>query len=328
MSLLVAHSDAFERPEAYAIERGVVEAAGGTLALTRGRTAEELIANLAGADAVLVSAAPISRAVAETLTDCKVVVRYGVGLDTLDIPALTDAGIVVAHLPDFCQPEVANHAIALLLAVAKKIVPLDRAVRSGAWRTGPLGPMQHLTGQTLGLIAYGAIARATAKRAAAFDLEVIAWDPYASDFTGAQRVDTLDELLARSDFVSVHTPLTPETHHLVNADVLAKMKPTAYLVNTSRGPVVDEAALVDALRAGTIAGAGLDVFEVEPLPAGSPLAELDNVVLLPHSASYSDRAFADLRRRVAEAAVEVCVHGRWPQFVPNRTTVKPKVPLS
>ncbi len=326
-SLTVAHSDAFEPENAYEIERSVVEAAGGVLRLTRGRTEDELIANLADADAVLVTSAQITARVAANLPTTKVVVRYGVGLDTLDLDALTEAGIVVAHVPDFCQPEVANHAMALLLACVKKIVPLDRAVRDGRWRPGPLAPMQHLTGQTIGLVAYGAIAKAVARRAAAFDLEVLAWDPYASDFTGATRIDTLDELLERSDVVSLHTPLTTETHHLIDATALAKMKPSAFLINTARGPVVDEPALVAALQTGVIAGAGLDVFEVEPLPADSPLVGLDNVVLLPHSASYSDRAFADLRRRVAESAVDVCVRGRWPAFAPNRHAITPRLTL-
>jgi D-3-phosphoglycerate dehydrogenase / 2-oxoglutarate reductase len=327
MSFVVVHSDAAEPPEAYAIERSVVEAAGGELRLTRSAGPAELVAALAPADAVLVSSARIDAEVAAHLPNTKVVVRYGVGLDTLDIPALTAAGIVVAHVPDFCQPEVANHTMALVLACVKKLVPLDRAVRAGVWRPGPLAPMQHLTGQTLGLVGYGAIARAVARRASAFELEVLTFDPYVTDTPGAERVADLGELLARSDIVSLHTPLTPETFHLIDGDALARMKPSAFLVNTSRGPVVDEAALADALMSGAIAGAGLDVFETEPLPASSPLVALDNVVLLPHSASFSDRAFADLRARVAGAAVDVCVGGRWPQFVPNRTIVTPKVPL-
>ncbi len=331
MSIVVVHADAFEAPEAYSIERAVVEAAGGEFRLTRARSEAELIANLAQADAVLVSAAPITATVVASLS-AKVVVRYGVGLDTLDIPALSAAGIVVAHVPDFCQSEVANHTLALLLACAKKLVPLDRAVRAGQWRAGPLGPMQHITDQTLGLVAYGNIAKAVAKRAAAFDLRVLAWDPYAQDFSGAEAVPTLAELLARSDFVSLHTPLTPETHHLINAETLALMKPSAYLINTARGPVVHEAALVAALQAGAIAGAGLDVFETEPLGGDSPLLSsgsvvLDNVVLLPHSASYSDRAFAGLRRRVAEAAIDVCVRNQWPEFPHNRAQLAATVSL-
>lgn len=325
---VVVHSDAVEAPEAYAIERQVVETAGGELRLTRSATQDQLVSALADADAVLVSAAPIDAHVAAHLQRTKVVVRYGVGLDTLDLPALTAAGIVVAHVPDFCQPEVANHTMALLLACAKKLVPLDRAVRAGVWRNGPLAPMQHLTGQVLGLVGYGAIARAVARRAEAFDLHVLAWDPFVADTPGAERVNGLSELLQRSDIVSLHTPLTPDTFHLLNADSLAEMKPTAFLINTSRGPVVHEEALVNALTKGLIAGAGLDVFEVEPLPATSALATLDNVVLLPHSASFSDRAFADLQARVAAAAVQVCVERRWPQFAANRSTVIPKDTLS
>ncbi|MPZ99426.1 MAG: C-terminal binding protein [Dehalococcoidia bacterium] len=328
---LVVHADAVDEA-AFMIERQIIEAAGGVLRLSRSATEDERITALREADAVLVSAAQMTPRVCQGLDRCKLIVRYGVGLDSLDIPAATDCGIVIAHFPDFCQPEVANHALMLLLASAKKLVPLDRAVRSGQWRPGPLGPMQHITGQTLGLVAYGNIARFFAKRARSLDLEILAYDPYVPDEVfaadGVERASSLDALLERSDYVSVHTPLTPETHHLMGAAQFRAMKPTAYLINTSRGPVVDEAALVDALRAGEIAGTGLDVFEQEPLPGSSPLAEMENVVLMPHSASYSDRAFDTMKRRVGETVVDVLVNGRWPEFVPNRATVRPRVALS
>jgi D-3-phosphoglycerate dehydrogenase len=316
----------------FAIEREVIEAAGGELRLSRARDEDELIRNLQDADAVLVSAAPITRRVIEHLPRLKLLIRYGVGLDTLDIPAATDHGVVVAHFPDFCQPEVANHALMLLLAAAKHLVPLDRAVRDGRWRPGPLAPMQHITDQTLGLVAFGNIARAVAQRARAFGLRLIAYDPYVPDAVfathGAERIATLDALLEQSDFVSLHTPLTTETRHMIGAPQLARMKRSALLVNTSRGPVIDEEALVAALHDGQIAGAALDVFEREPLAAASPLASMDNVVMTPHSASYSDRAFERMKRRVGEACVDVLVKGRWPEFVPNRAEVKPRAKLS
>ena len=314
---LAVHSDAGD-PAVLEIEREIIEGAGARLELTRASNEDELIENLKAADAVLVTAAQITRRVIDSLPRCKLLVRYGVGLDTLDVPAATEHGIVVAHFPDFCQPEVANHAIMLLLACAKKLVRLDRAVRDGTWRPGPLSPMPSIHGETLGLVAFGAIAQEVTVRAQALGLDVIAYDPYASDevFAGrdVERVETLEELLPRSDYVSLHAPLTPATHHLVGAEQFRSMKSSAFVINTSRGGVVDEQALIEALQGEEIAGAGLDVFEREPLPASSPLVEMDNVVLMPHSASYSDVAFEGLRRRVGQTAVAV-MEGRWPDDV-------------
>ncbi len=313
------HADAPETM-AFDIERGIIEAAGAELVLTRSANEDELIRNLGDADAILVLGAHITRRVVESLPRCKLIVRYGVGLDTLDIPAATEHGIVIAHFPDFCQPEVANHAIMLLLACAKKLTLLGRAVRDGRWRVGELGPMRAVHGETLGLVAFGAIARAVVPRAQALGLTVIAHDPYvpAERFAelDVERVESLKTLLERSDYVSLHTPLTPATHHLIGPEQLSWMKPTAYLINTSRGPVVDEDALVAALEDGRIAGAGLDVFEHEPLTASSPLIRMDNVVLTPHSASYSDAAFDEMKRRAGRAVVDL-MEGRWPEIVAN-----------
>ena len=329
---LAVHTDA-SPSTVYDIERQIIEDAGGRLDLVPvGVDEGELIDRVRAADALLVSSAAITRRVADSMPNCQIVTRYGVGLDTLDIPALTDNGIVVAHFPDFCQPEVANHALMLLLACAKKLVPFDRAVRAGAWRPGPLSPMAHITEQVCGLVAFGAIAREFARRAQAMDMVVIAWDPYVDDAVfaaaGVERVATLEELATRSDFVSIHAPLNDETHHLMSAAEFSAMKPSAFLINTGRGPVVDEAALIAALDAGEIAGAGLDVFETEPLPAASPLAGMDNVVLMPHTASFSDRAFDRLKQRLGTAIVDVVVNGVWPEFVPNRAEVRPRAALA
>ena len=261
---LVVHVDA--RPNtSFEIEKQRIEASGGRFEAMSSSTEDELIAQVRDADVILVSAKQITRRVVESMPRCKLIIRYGVGLDTLDIPAATDHGIVVAHFPDFCQPEVANHMMMLLLACAKKMPMLDKAVRDGSWRPGPLGPMGAIGGETLGLVALGNIARAVVPRAQAFGLNVIAYDPYLGEGVfrayGVERIETLPELLERSDYVSVHTPLNPDTRHLVGPAELERMKPTAYLINTSRGPVVDQDALVAALDAGQIAGAGLDVFE-------------------------------------------------------------------
>ena len=325
---LVVHVDS--RPNTPStIEQGLIEAGGGRFVGASSTTEDELIEQVRDADAILVSSKQITRRVVESMPKCKLIIRYGVGLDTLDIPAATDHGIVVAHFPDFCQPEVANHMMMLLLACAKKMPMLDKAVRDGTWRPGPLGPMGAIGGETLGLVALGNIARAVVPRAHAFGLNVIAYDPYIGEGVfrsyGVESVQTLPELLQRSDYVSVHTPLNPETHHLISEAELAQMKPTAYLINTSRGPVVDQDALVAALDAGQIAGAGLDVFEREPLEAESPFARMENVVLMPHSASYSDQSFEGMRRRVGATVVGL-MEGRWPQFVAN-PRVEPRASL-
>ena len=314
----------------YPIEREVLSHIGAELRLIPpGKTAAELCTLMNDADAIIVSKAPITGAVLDSMPKCKVVVRYGVGLDTLDLGAAAERGVICAHVPDFCAEEVSNHALMLMLAVAKKTIMLDGWVRDGSWRPRSLAPMVHLHGQTLGLIACGNIAQAFARKAQALQMQVLAYDPYLDPARAAALnialVSSLDELLVQSDVVSIHAPLTPETRHLINAATLAQMKPSAYLLNTARGLIVDEQALIAALQKGQIAGAGLDVFEQEPLPADSPLTGMDNVVLTPHSASFSDYAFQLLSRRVAESVVDV-LEGYWPRFVAN-PAVRDKVQL-
>lgn len=317
----------------YAIERAIIEGAGGRLLVAQAGGEDERIELLREAQAVLVGSAQINRRVIEALPELRLIIRYGVGLDTLDIPAATEHGIVVAHYPDFCQPEVANHAIMLLLAVAKKLVVHDRAIRAGRWGSVDRAPAPAIHGQTLGLISFGAIAREVAVRAQALGMTVTAYDPYEQDATfetlGVERAGSLDELLTGADHVSAHPPLTPETRGMMGAEQFALMKPEAIFLNTSRGPVHDEAALIAALEAGEIAGAGLDVFETEPLAADSPLLAMDNVVLTPHSASYSDLAFQRMKERVGNTVVSV-MNGRWPSefaALPNRNAVTPRAPL-
>jgi D-3-phosphoglycerate dehydrogenase len=295
---------------------------------TEANDEDELIANVRDADVVLTAVAPITRRVLDSLPRCRAVVRYGIGLDNVDLDAATDNSIVVAHVLDFCTEEVSNHAIALLLALARGLLPLHRDTVAGRWRTAHAWRLAPVHGQTLGIVGFGNIGRAVARKALAFGLGVLAHDPYcdpkAIGETGV-RPASLEELLAESDYVSLHTPLTPETRYLIGAAELKAMKPTAVLLNTARGPVVDEAALAQALASGDIAAAGLDVFEDEPLPPDSPLCRLDNVVLTPHVASVSPEAMRLLLQEVGRAAADV-LNGRWPKYVANRT-VKPRWPL-
>jgi D-3-phosphoglycerate dehydrogenase len=229
--------------------------------------------------------------------------------------------VIVANLPDFCIEEVANHALVLMLDCAKKVSRIDRLIRTQGWTQAKaiLSPMGPIHGQTLGLLAFGNIARSLARKAQTLSMEVVAYDPFVKPevFTEA-RVEavTLDALLTRSDYVSCHLPLTAQTRGMIDGALFGRMKPTAYFINTSRGGVVNEAELIEALRSGRIAGAGLDVFEQEPIASDHPLCALENVVLTPHSASYADATFAAMRRRVGKAALAV-LQGGLPEFVAN-----------
>jgi D-3-phosphoglycerate dehydrogenase len=320
-------------PSWFQIEREHIETAGGRLLVQAAASDDERVELLRDAQAVLVSRAYITRAMLEQLPNLRLIVRYGVGLETLDIPAATDHGVVVAHYPDFCQPEVANHALMLLLAVARKLTQHDRVMRTGAYRGVPLPVSAPLHGETMGIVAFGAIAKEFARRAQAIGMHVIVYDPYLDDAVfvehGVERVRTFEELLTRADHISIHAPLTDETHHMFDCAAFALMKSTAILVNTARGPIVEETALVEALRSGQIAGAGLDVFEVEPVPADSPLFAFDNVTLTPHAAFYSEYSNTLIKHRVGRTVAAI-IEGRWPDdvaTVPNRHEVVPRVPL-
>jgi len=324
---LVVHADARPGQDLSGEEEPLAEV-GAVLRPTWAQDEDGLITNLREADIVLVSGAPITRRVMENLPRCRGVVRYGVGVDNVDVAAATDLGIVVAHVLNFCTEEVANHSLLFVLAWAKKLLPLDRRLRDGRWGGFPAAEFPTVYGQTLGIVGLGEIGRSLAGKARALGMEVIAYDPYVKE-SGEPlpaRLVALDDLLRQSDYVSLNLPLTEDTFHLIGERELALMKPSSVLINTARGAVVDEAALVAALRQKGVAGAGLDVFEVEPLPASSPLLELDNVILTPHTAGISEKSARKVRTEVGKAAADLLA-SRWPRYVANRG-VKPRVPLS
>ena len=272
---------------------------------------------IADADVVISGGARLEADVFDAFRRARFLLRPYVGYDDIDVDAATERGILVANIPDTFVEEVANHTLALLLAANRKILQMDRFVRDGAWAAGEKArvaarPIRRLSTLTLGLVGFGGIARLVAQRAAPFGFRIVTHDPYippdAAQGTGVSLV-SLEELLSTSDIVSLHVFLSPETRKMINAERLALMKPDAYLVNTSRGPVVDEEALVAALRAGKLAGAALDVFEKEPLAADSPLIGMDNVVLAPHLASYSEEGDRLHRQRVAQIALQVAQGG-------------------
>ena len=269
-----------------------------------------MIDALRHADGVIIAASPMSRAVMSACEGLKVVVRTGVGYDVIDVPAATDLGVVAVNVPDIWVREVANHALGLLLAFNRKIITLDRQVHAGAWGGGVPGPFTgSLHGETVGIVGLGNIGSAFAKRIAAFETTVIGYDPYVDDAKfkalGVERTKSLDELAARADYVSVHTLLSKETHHLIGEKFFARMKPTAVLINTSRGPVVDEQALIQALQGKTLAGAALDVFEKEPIDPKNPLLTMENVIATPHAAYFSSPAVAQVPKRCGEEVARV-----------------------
>lgn len=279
----------------------------------------EIIAVARAADAVMVTYAPISADTIAQLGRCRIIARLGIGLDNVDLGAATHSGIVVTNVPDYCIDEVSDHALALLLALARRVPQGNALVHGGGWAARDLGQMHRLRGRTLGLVGFGRIARALAGKAQPLGLEVVTCDPYLSvgtaEVLGVQP-HGLSELLAISDFVSIHAPLTPETHHLFNAETFRAMKPGAALINTARGALVDECALADALASGALAGAALDVLEHEPPAAESPLLRASNLILTPHTAYSSEESTAELQRKAAEDVVRV-LKGDVPRYLAN-----------
>ena len=265
---------------------------------------EETIAFCTGADAVLTSWTQITKRVIAAMPHCRIIARMGTGYDNINDRAAGELGIPVTNVPNFCTEEVANHALALLLACDRAIAQRDREMRRGEWNQFELvKTSRRLSGRVLGLIGFGAIGQAVAQRAAAFGLQIQYFDPFLKSpppTAAAQQCDSLEQLLVAADFVSLHVALSPDTHHLMGARELQQMKKEAVLINTARGGVVCELELVNALREGEIAAAGLDVYEVEPLPKESPLRQMDNVVLSPHTAAHTVESMKELRRRVIE----------------------------
>ena len=271
-------------------------------------SADDILAVARDADAILVTYAKLAGELLRQLKNCKAIGRFGLGVDNIDLPAAKELGIAVNYVPDYCLREVSDHAMALLLGLARKVPFSNKLVQSGRWEVPPIVPLRRLESQTLGLIGFGNIPRALTPKAKAFGFKVLTHDPFVkTDALAAAGVEgvSFDELLARSDFVSVHAPLLPSTRGLMNAAVFAKMKKGAYLINTARGPLVDEPALIAALDSGQLGGAGLDVVTTEPLGKDSPLLGRDNVILTPHTAFYSVEALEELQTKCASDVARV-----------------------
>ena len=279
-----------------------------TFLMSKSANADDILSVAKDADAILVTYAKLTREILTQLTKCKAIGRFGLGVDNIDLPAAKEKGISVNYVPDYCIREVSDHAMALLLALIRKIPLSNKLVQSGRWEMPAVVPIRRIEGTVLGLVGFGNIPRLVAGKAQAFGIKVVAYDPYAKpEVFKAAKVESVDfdTLLKTSDYVSVHAPLLPATRGLMNAEVFAKMKKGAYIVNTARGPLIDETALIAALDAGQLGGAGLDVVTTEPLAKDSALLGRDNVIISPHTAFYSIEALTELQTKCATDVARV-----------------------
>jgi len=293
-------------------ERQIISAAGGEFIDAESLPLQEALCLCEEADGILCRRLEITASMIQKFSRCKILVRYGVGTDNVDMDAATSAGIMVGHVPNYCVDEVSTHALTLLLACVRKVVVTHERVQRGGWDVHRSDPIYRLAGRTLGLVGLGRIGGAVARKLRGWDLQILATDPFAeperAQSLGVQLVP-LETLLGESDYLSLHCPLLPETRHLVNRESLALARPGLILINTSRGPVVDTAALLQALIHGRLAGAGLDVFEDEPLPSNSALRTHPAVILTDHTAWYSEESQIQLQETAAQEMVRACTGG-------------------
>jgi D-3-phosphoglycerate dehydrogenase len=306
-----------------AVEAAVLSAIPAAILRAGGLETPEQLAAARQADALMVTTQRVPASLIAGLAHCRIISRLGTGLDAIDIPAATARGIWVTNVPDYAVDEVSTHAITLLLAQARRLPRVLESTRRGEWDARFVRPFPRLKGQTLGVLGFGRIARATAAKARGLGLEVIAYDPYVASETMAAegvRAASADGLWRESDFISLHTPLTDGTRQVVNAQALSQMKPTAFLINTARGALIDEAALLQAVRSGQIAGAALDVLTVEPPPPEHPLLHEERIIITPHYAWYSEAANHDVRVRGAEEVVRV-LRGERPRCPANEISM-------
>jgi D-3-phosphoglycerate dehydrogenase len=295
------------------IELPILEAGGAQVVAAEDIGSPQEIANFADADALMVTIHNVDAAIMDQMPNCKIICRIGTGMDAINIPAATERGIWVTNVPDYSIDEVSTHAIALLLAQVRNLFRHRKLAESGTWRYETERPIRRLAGQTLGVLGIGRIGSASVKKGIGLGLNVIAHDPYVSDERfaelGARKVD-LDTLLRESDLLTLHVPLNDETRKIINAESLAKMKPTAFLANTARGDVVDIDALVVAVRNGVIAGAGIDVLPTEPPPPDHPVLHEEGIIVTPHIAWASTEAGHDVRERGSQEGVRVIQGGK------------------
>ncbi|WP_093051337.1 C-terminal binding protein [Salipaludibacillus aurantiacus] len=309
-------------------EKEVFDNLGIELTFEQCKTERDVIDKCKDADALLNQYAPITKEVIDQLDQCKVISRYGIGVNTVDIEAANEKGIVVGNVTDYCLDEVSDHAMALLLSCVRKTVLLNNRVKEGIWNFNEAAPIFRIRGTTLGLIGFGNIPQTLAKKAQAFGLNVIAYDPFVSPAIAEElnvNLASLEDVCEASDYISIHLPLNKKTEKMISYPEFNKMKQTSFIINTARGGVIDETALIEALQEGKIAGAGLDVLEKEPIEKSNPLLSMDNVILNPHAAFYSQEAEAELKRKAAQNITDV-LSGYFPTYMVN-SELKDKLDL-
>lgn len=304
-------------------EHQVLSEVGAEIIVSEAKNDEELIELVKDADGILNARLKINPKVIESMERCKVMVRYGIGVDTIDIESATKKGIMVCNVPDYCIDEVANHALTLILCLGRKIMLSSRQVLAGEWSIASLKPLKRFTEQTIGIVGFGRIGRNLANKAKHLGFKIIAFDPYVGEnilADGVQMV-SLEKLIRESDYISLHAPLVSENKGMIGKKQLDIMKKDAYLINVSRGPLIDESALIEALENKKIAGVGLDVLVNEPPRRDNPLLKLGNVLITPHSAWYSDEAITELQLKAAKTVAAV-LSGDIPNSVLNKEVIK------
>ncbi|MEM2026569.1 MAG: C-terminal binding protein [Candidatus Bathyarchaeia archaeon] len=309
--------------ESHDVEEEVLSRVGAELAIFQCRSEEEVIEYCGDADALLNTYAPITRRVIENLQKVKVIVRYGIGVDNIDLKAATEKGVFVANVI-YDVTDIADHTVGLILSLIRKIPLADGSVKSGLWDWKVTRPISRLKGKTVGIIGFGRIGRKVAQRLRGFEVKILSYDPYVPESLFAEyhveKVD-FDTLIRESDIITIHVPLTNETRHMIGEKEFKSMKRGAIIINTSRGGVIDEQALYKALKEGWIAGAGLDVLEKEPPEKDNPLLKLDNIIVTPHMAWYSNDSLYEIRRKAAEEVARV-LSGQIPVNLVNREVLE------
>ncbi|MBU9746283.1 C-terminal binding protein [Lachnospiraceae bacterium ASD3451] len=306
--------------ESIETERSIIEGAGFTLEGYQAKETKDLIPAVEDAQAVITQYADINAEVISHMKQARMIIKYGIGVNNIDCEAAAKKGIYVCNVPDYGVEEVSDHAVAMILALGKKLPILTEAFRNGDWGYGSVVPLYRLSECTVGLVGFGRIPQMAARKLKGFGMRILAYDPYASEQTAKEAgvvLTDMEQIIKESDFLSVHCPLTKDTRHIIGREEFRKMKSTAFVINTARGGIIDEAALIEALKEKEIAGAGIDVFEQEPAGPDNELLHLPNVIATPHSAWYSEVAITTLQRKVAEEVVNVlqgnrpfhCVNG-------------------
>jgi len=304
------------------IEKEILEQQGIECIIAECKSVEEVLEIAKDADGIGLVYVDMNKELIDKLDNCKVIVRYGIGYDSVDVKAATEKGIVVCNLPDYCQPDVATHTMSLLLDLCRKVTLFDRYVRQGNWNSNYGYPINRISSLTLGLVGFGSVARMFVKYMRGFEMNIIAYDPFAPDILfeelNVKRV-TLDELYAEADAISIHTPLTPDTKHLINKESLAKMKDGVLIINTARGPIININDLLEALDSGKVKAAGLDVVETEPITdKNNELYKYENLIINPHSAYNSEEASYEQHTKVAISAINVLVKNEIPYNAVNK----------